>query len=161
VIPPATKPFDTVKQQVAEDWTRDQRRHTEEEAAAKLLAAVKGGQSLADAAAVAGVTVRRTPAVTREAPSEGMPSQLQQVLFGLKPGEPAMVETKDGFVVAVPAEIIEADPKTNPAGFDQVRVMVNRSIATDLATVFADALRARAQPRINQAALDNITGQPQ
>ena len=161
VIPPATKPFDTVKQQVTDDWTRDQRRHTEEEAAAKLLAAVKGGQSLADAAAVAGVTVRRTPSVTREAPEEGMPPQLQQVLFGLKPGEPTMVETPDGFVVAVPAEIVEADPKANPAGFDQVRAAVSRSIATDLASVFADALRARAQPRINQAALDNITGQPQ
>jgi peptidyl-prolyl cis-trans isomerase D len=161
VIPSATKPFDAVKQQVIEDWTRNQRRHTEEEAAAKLLAAVKGGQSLADAAAVAGVTVRRTPLVTRDAPDEGMPAKLQAVLFSLKPGEPTMVETKDGFVVAVPAEIIEADPKANQAGYDQVRVVVNRSIATDLATVFADALRNRAQPRVNQAALDNITGQPQ
>jgi peptidyl-prolyl cis-trans isomerase D len=160
VLPLAAKPFDTVKQQVADDWTRDQRRHSEEEAAAKLLAAVKGGQSLADAAAVAGVTVRRTPQVTREGTQEGMPPQLQQVLFGLKPGEPTMVETNDGFLVAVPAEIVEADPKANPAGFDQVRTVVNRSIATDLATVFADALRTRAQPRINQAALDNITGQP-
>ena len=47
------------------DWTRDAQRHAQEQAAAKLLAAVKGGQSLADAAAVAGVTVRRTPLVAR------------------------------------------------------------------------------------------------
>ena len=60
-----------------------------------------------------------------------------------------------------PAEIVEADPKTDPAGFEQLRTAVTRSIGGDLATVFADALRARAQPRINQAALDNITGQPQ
>ena len=36
-----------------------------------------------------------------------------------------------------------------------------RSVGADLATVFADALRARAQPRINQSVLDNVTGQQQ
>lgn len=161
IIPPAVKPYDAVKQQVTDDWTQAQRRRAEEAAAARLLTAVKGGQSLADAATVAGVTVRRTPLVTREAKTEGMPAQLAQVLFGLKKGEPTMVETPDGFIVATPAEIAEADPKTDPAGFDQLRTAVVRSIAGDLASVFADALRARAQPRINQAALDNIVGQSQ
>ena len=71
VTPPAVKPFDAVKEQVAADWTRDAQRHAQEQAAAKLLAAVKGGQSLADAAAVAGVTVRRTPLVTRGAARRG------------------------------------------------------------------------------------------
>lgn len=161
VIPPAEKPFDTVKQQVTADWTHDAQRHAEEAAAAKLLTAVKGGQSLADAAAVAGVTVRRTPEVARGSKTEGMPPQLQQALFGLKPGEPTMVETPDGFVVGVPAQIEEANPAANPAGFDQLRAAVNRSIATDLSSVLADALRARANPRINQSVLDRITGQPQ
>lgn len=161
VIPPAEKPFDTVKQQVTTDWTRNAQRHSEEEAAAKLLTAVKGSQSLADAAAVAGVTVRRTPEVTRGSTTEGMPAQLLQILFTLKPGEPTMVETPDGFIVAVPAQIEEADPAANPAGFDQVRAVVNRSIATDLSSVFSDALRDRAHPRINQSVLDSITGQPQ
>lgn len=161
VIPPAAKPYDTVKEQVAADWTHDAQRHEEEQAAAKLLASVKGGQSLADAAAVAGVTVRRSPLVTRDATDGAVPTQLQQVLFGLKKGEPAMVETADGFVVAVLADVVEADPKADPAGYGQARVMVARSIASDLATTFADALRARAQPRINQPVLDSITGQQQ
>ena len=121
VTPPAVKPFDAVKDQVAADWTHDAQRHAQEQAAAKLLAAVKGGQSLADAAAVAGVTVRRTPLVTRGDTAEGMPPQLEQLLFSLKQGEPTMVETADGFIVAVPAEIVEADPKADPAGYGQVR----------------------------------------
>jgi len=65
IMPPAPKPFDEVKQQVTEDWTADQQRHAAEAKAAKLLTALKGGQSLADAAAVAGVAVNRTPEVTR------------------------------------------------------------------------------------------------
>jgi hypothetical protein len=40
-----------------------------------------------------------------------------------------------------------------------VREVVARSIGNDLANTFADALRTRARPRINQAVLDNVTGQ--
>jgi peptidyl-prolyl cis-trans isomerase D len=159
VLPPAVKPFDSVKEQVTTDWTRDAQRHAQEQAAAKLLTALKGGQSLADAAAVAGVTVRRTPLITRGGTAEGIPPQLAQVLFGLKPGEPTMVETTDGFVVAVPAEIIEADPKSDPTGYGQVREAVTRSISSDIANVFADALRTRAAPSINQPIVDNVIGQ--
>ena len=161
VTPPAVKPFDDVKQQVENDWMRDWQRHAQEQAAAKLLSAVKAGQPLADAAAVAGVTVRRTPLVTRGASTEGMPPQLEQVLFSLKPGEPTMVETGDGFIVAVPAEIVRADPKADPAGYAEIRQTVARSIGNDLASTFAEALRDRAKPRINQTVLDNITGQQQ
>jgi peptidyl-prolyl cis-trans isomerase D len=161
MTPPEVKPFDVVKEQVAADWTHETQRHAQEQAAAKLVAAVKGGQSLADAAAVAGVTVRRTPLVTRGATVEGMPQQLEQPLFTLKQGEPTMVETGGGFVVAVPAEIVEADPKADPTGYGQVRQAVTQSIGSDLASVFSDALRERAQPRINQSALDNVTGQQQ
>ncbi len=159
VTPPAEKPFDEVKQQVTADWTRDARRHAQEQAAAKLLAAVKGGQSLADAATVAGVTVRRTALVTRDATVEGVPPQLAQALFSLKPGEPTMGESGDEFIVAVPAEIVEADPKGDPAGYAQVREAVARSSANDLAAIFADALRERAQPQINQPVVDSVTGQ--
>jgi peptidyl-prolyl cis-trans isomerase D len=158
ITPPAVKPFDTVQQQVAADWTKDARRHQQEQAAAKLLAAVKGGQSLADAATVAGVTVRRTPLVTRGATAEGVPQQLAGPLFALKQDEPTMVETPEGFIVAVLGEIVEADPKADPAGYAQVRQAVARSVGGDLAGVFAEALRARAAPRINQSVLDNITG---
>lgn len=159
VDPPSVKPFDAVKDQVTADWTHDAERHAQEQAAAKLLAAVKGGQSLADAATVAGVTVRRTPLVTRAGGVEGMPPQLATVLFGLKRGEPTMVEANDSFIVAVPAEILDTDPKADPTGYEQVRQVIARSIGTDLATVFADALRARATPQINQSVLDNVTGQ--
>jgi len=160
VLPPSVKSFDTVRDQLASDWTRDAQRHAQEQAAAKLLATVKGGRSLADAAAVAGATVRRTALITRGGATEGVPAQLAQALFTMKPGEATMVETNDGFIVAVPAETIDTDPKDDPTGYGQVRQVVTRSVGADLATVFADALRTRAEPRINQPVLDTVTGQP-
>jgi hypothetical protein len=62
-------------------------------------------------------------------------------------------------VVAVPAEIVDTEPKDDPTGYGQVRDVVARSISNDIAGVFAEALRTRAQPRINQPVVDNVTGQ--
>lgn len=156
VIPPGQKPFEDVRQRVEDDWIADQQRREAETAAAAMLAALKGGQSFADAATVAGVQVHRTPLVTRSQAAEGMPAELQRVLFGLKPGEPTMVETPEAFIVAQPADIIEPDAKADPAGYDQARQAMTRSVANDLTTVFTDALRQRASVQINQPNFDSI-----
>jgi peptidyl-prolyl cis-trans isomerase D len=155
IATPGEKPFDSVKQQVEEDWTQDQQRHTQEQAAAAMLGSVKGGRSFSDAATVAGVTPHITPAVTRQG-GEGMPPELLRVLFSLKPGEPTMVETAEGFIVAVPAEIIEPDAKADPTGYGQARQAINRSVASDVANVFTEAVREHANPRINQVNVDQI-----
>ena len=159
VIPPSEKPFDQVKDQVAADWTREARVQEQEKVAAGMLAAVRGGETLADAAAKAGRSVRATPPVSRDSQSEQVPSQLQRVLFGLKPGEPTMVETPDAFLVAVLNKVETPDPKAEQARFDAVREVLTRSTQTDLAQGFADALRARAEPRINQAVFDSFVQQ--
>ncbi len=150
IVPPAAKPYDSVKQQVTEDWTADQQRHAAEEKAAKVLTAIKGGQTIADASAVAGVPVSRTPQVTRGAATEEVPGELANILFGLKPGEPAMVATPTMFIVAVPAQIDTPNPSVDPGGYEQLRTAVSRSIGGDITSIFAEAVRERANPRINQ-----------
>ena len=159
VVPPAPKPFAEVKDTVLADWTHDQQRHTQETAAAKLLDAVRHGQTLADAAAVAGVTVTRTPLTGRDQPVSGMPPELLRTLFDLKPGEPTMVERSDGFVVAVPAEIVTPDPKSDPTGYNQIVEVLTKALGQDVDEIFVQTLRERAQPRINQQNLDSLSGQ--
>jgi peptidyl-prolyl cis-trans isomerase D len=94
--------------------------------------------------------------VTRAEPDPAMPQEVQQVLFGLKRGEPTMVENADGFLIATPVEIVAPDPAADKAGYDQLRAAVARTVSSDLASVFAEALRLRASPRINQANVDQI-----
>ena len=156
VTPPAAKPFDTVKDQVREDWVHDAQRHAQEVAAARLFTAVKGGQSLADAAVIAGVQTRKLPPVGRDGGVEGVPAPLVQPLFGMKKGEATMVETPDAFMVAVLADIQEPDPKSDPVGYAQVKEALSRSIGNDAETVYVTALRERAKPRINTRLLDSI-----
>jgi peptidyl-prolyl cis-trans isomerase D len=159
-IPPAVKPYDQVKQQVAADWKAHQLRQAANEAAAKMLTAVKGGQPFAAAAAAAGMPVWHTPLATREAAPQDMPAPLAQVLFGLKKDQPTMVETDKSFIVAVPANIDDPIPAADPGGYAVVRQALDRSVGNDISTVFADAVRNRANPKINQANYDSVV-QPQ
>ena len=156
VTPPAVKPFDQVQDQVKLDWRRDAIRHEQEEAAAKILAAVKGGQSLEDAALKAGVTVRRLPAVGRKGEVEGVPPQLVQPLFSLKKGEPTMVETPSGFVVAVLTDIQRPDPGADSSAYSEVREQLRRSIGDDLENIYVAAIRTRDNPRINRQMVESL-----
>jgi peptidyl-prolyl cis-trans isomerase D len=156
IIPPAVEPFDEVREKVLADWTANQIQRVQDAASTKLRFAIDKGQSIADAALVAGATVHRTPLVDRSSPVEGMPAALQRVLFGLKKGEAAQVQTPDGFVVAVPAEIQIPEPQQQPEVFANLRARLSRETADDLQQVFADALRARANPRINPTVLDQF-----
>ena len=90
------------------------------------------------------------------AQGSSMPPELQQVLFGLKKNEPTMVETAQGFIVAVAVEIIVPDPKDDEAAFNKMRLELSRNIGNDFTTVFQDAVRLRANPQINQANFNQI-----
>ncbi len=156
ITPPHEKPFADVKDEVVANWTEAAKQNAAEEQASKMLAAVEGGQSLTDAATVAGVTVRETPLATRNGNAEGMPAALQHVLFSLKPKEPTMVQANDEFVVAVPDKIEIPQPAQDRTAYDAVSAALQRSLTTDIGTGFAKALRERANPRINQPVFDSF-----
>jgi peptidyl-prolyl cis-trans isomerase D len=156
IIPPGKKPFDAVKDQVADDWKQDQRRRFEDKAATAMMVAVQGGQSFSDAATVAGVTPKVSPAVTRNESNPDIPPLLQRVLFGMKKGEATMVETPEGFVVGQLVEVVKPNPAADKAGYDQARDAVTKSIDNDMASVFIDAVRQHAKPQISQQAFDSV-----
>lgn len=159
ITPPTPRPFAEVAERVRADWTRDAIRHAQEEKAAAILAAVKAGKPLAEAAA--GLVVRHLPPTGRAAPAEGVPAELVKPLFALKQGEPTMVETPDGFIVAVLREVQTPDPAADPIGYGQVRDGLVRAIANDMENVFATAVRERASPRVNRQALESLTRSPE
>ncbi len=157
VMPPAPRPYEEVAEAVLADWTAAAIRRTQEEAAAKILEALKGGQSLADAAVIADLPVRRLPEISRGArPADEVPLQLVVPLFDLKLGEATMVETVDGFAVAVLAEIQPATPDADPIGFGQVRDALGAAIGDDVQAALTAGLRARAKPQVNRVMVDRI-----
>lgn len=156
IIPPGQQPFDEVKDKVERDWTADQQRREAEQAATAMLVALKGGQSFQDAATVAGVQVHQTPLVTRSQTADGVPAELQRVMFGLKKGEPTMLEVPEGFLVAELADAVEPDPKTDQVDFDRVRQALKQSVAADLQSLYLESLRQRASVRIDEKNFNSI-----
>ena len=156
IVPPGLKQLADIRESVADDLKRDRQRRTQEEIAARILAAVRGGQSLEDAATVANVTFVRTPPTGRAEPAAGVPRELVAPLFGLKKGEATMVETAEAFLVGVAADIIVADPAADGPGYTRTRAALAESLGGDTDTSFVTAVRTRAQPRINQKLLDNF-----
>jgi peptidyl-prolyl cis-trans isomerase D len=156
ITPPANKPYDEVAAQMREEWLADARKHAADAKATGVLVAVQGGESLATAAAQAGLTVRRTVQTEREHPAEGVPSQLVKPLFSLKPKEATMVETSEAFLVAVPAEIVVPDPATDRTGYTQTREQLQEAMAHDAETSFVAALRDRDGLQVNAQVVQSI-----
>lgn len=157
IVAPAPKPQAAVADKLRADWIADARRTEQNEAATAIMTAVKSGQDLA--AAAAGREVRTLEPASRIAPARDMPAQLLAPLFTLKQGEPTMVETPSGFVVAVLTKIAEADPAADPIGYGQIRDALSRALGDDVEITLATAVRERATPRINRTQIDNMLRQ--
>ncbi len=160
INPPALKPFAGVRDEVLAAWTADARRRAQEERAAGLLAAVKAGQKLTEAAAAARLGAREIGGITRQPQQlQTIPPELRMPLFDLPLGDATMVETRDGFVVAQVTEITAPDPAADAAALARVASETAQSIAQDLETQYIGALRARAGVRVNQRMLE-LLAQP-
>jgi peptidyl-prolyl cis-trans isomerase D len=156
IAPPTPRPMAEIAPQIRADWTKDAIRHAREEQAAAMLAAIKSGKTLAAAAVDANLTPVTLPPVGRASPAPGVPLQLIEPLFSLKAGEPTMIETEDGFMVATLAEIRPANAAADPIGYGQVRDALTRSMGDDLQAALAFAVRDRASPKINRTLADRI-----
>ncbi len=156
IAPPTTRPYADVAASVRQDWERDAKRHSQEVVAAAILGAVKSGQTLQDAAAAQHQAVTQLPPVGREAPPPGVAPELAGTLFRVKPGEPTMVETPQGFVVAVLSAITTPDPANDAAGVAQIRDQIAKQIASDIETSLIVSVRNAANPRINSGLLNTM-----
>lgn len=159
VIAPALRPFETVEAAVREAYVADARRREAEARAAALLAAIRGGKSVAEAAGEAGLTVQTIGPFTRDPAQAGeLPTELVAPLFEAKQGDATMVETRDGFAVARLTEIIPFDPASDANAMARVRTGIEQSMQDELEAQFSNALRGRANVRVNTEMLNQVTG---
>jgi peptidyl-prolyl cis-trans isomerase D len=160
VVPPALKPLDSIEDDVRLAFLTEARRRFQEERAAALLAAMRGGQTLEQAAEAAGIPSQRLGPFGRRpepgAPGLTVPPELLPILFGIGVNQPAMVPTRAGFAVAQLLEIVEPDAAAMAEALGNARRTVQAQMADDLEGQFAAALRARAAPRINPGLMQQV-----
>ena len=158
VTPPQLRPFAEVEQELRRAVMADARRRFTETRAAGLLAAQRGGKTLVEAAQELGLISTRTAPFGRD-PAQGspVPPELLPPLFEAKRGEATMAEIRGGFAVASVAEILRLDPTSDPLGMGRVRVEIEQAVGDDLEQQFQAALRVRANVRINERVLEQVT----
>ena len=159
ITPPSTKPFDLVHAKVLADWQQDQIHHATEEQAAKMLATIKAGQSITNAAWGSGQQVIRSPALRRNQPVKGVPAEMTQLIFTLKPNEATMVETNVGFMVAQLATVTKPVAADHPSELQDVRKGLRKALGDDYLVSYATAVRDAAHPTVNAAAMEHFTKQ--
>ncbi|WP_160934955.1 peptidylprolyl isomerase [Teichococcus coralli] len=158
VVPTALRPFEQVEAQVREAWTADARRRVQEEQAAALLTAVKGGKPLAEAAREAGFPVQRIGPFGRQPqPSTPLPAELLRPVFDTPPDQATMAGTPEGFAVAQPVQVVPFNPDSDPLALGRVRDAVEQAMLNDLEGQYLDALRAQAEISYNEALLGQVT----
>ncbi len=157
VIPPALRPFESVEQEVRAAWTTDAKRRAQEERAAALLAATRGGKPLAEAAKEAGLGSREVGGLQRDQrQNAAVPQEILAPVFELKLQEATMAPTRDGFAVAQLLEVTRPDPDAQPDALRSLRSQVEQAMAQDLETQWLTALRARSDVRVNPRLVDNL-----
>lgn len=154
--PPALRPLDAVRDDVAAAWIAEERMRLAGEKAAAIAAAINEGQVPADIATTNGLVIATSKPVTR---SEGdgvasLPAAVTATLFTLQPGQATSGPVPTGHVVAILTEVQAADPAAEADIYDNLATRLETDVATDLLNSMANSLRERYPVEINQTMLE-------
>ena len=163
VTPAAAQPLATVRPRVVAEWRMVERMKKAEAVARELVAAVKAGKPLADAARATGlpptspVKVRRA-SIMREGAQVPPPIRM---LFSVPRGEARALAlpTGEGFFV-VATEAIETVAGADTAMLEAAtRAEISQSANLELATSFAQAVRDHIGVKYNHAVIEQVRKQ--
>ncbi len=163
VVPAALKPFEQVQDQVRAAYIADARKRSQEEKAAALLGAVRGGKSLADAAREAGLQAHRMGPFARQPdpqtadPRSTPPAAILAPLFATARNEATMAQAGDAFVVGQVIDILRINPDSDPLALGTVRSEVEQAMLNDLEAQYLEALRRGATVTYNPTLMQQVT----
>lgn len=162
VTPPALIPLAEVREQVREAVIAEARRRFQEERAAALLAAVRGGTALAEAARAIGANPEEIGPFGRQ-PGGGnpMPREVLAPAFELRGTDATMVQLPRSFAVVQLLSVIPADATAAGEALATLRGQAAQAMAEDLEVQYQAALRSRADVRINPRLVQQIAGSGQ
>ena len=158
VTPPAPKPFESIRNEIAAAWKAERRAERAKETADLMASSLKGGSDPAALAAEKGaVFVTSTPfSRSGEGFPDTLPKALLAAVFNVQPGEPVVVRGQDASYVARPKTVVAADPGTDQAGLTSLREELARAQGVDLLSQLTQALRQQHPVMVNNRALEDL-----
>ncbi len=151
-VPSALRPVNEVKDEIIADWQAGKQREAAEARALTIVEKIENGGSLIEIAVAEGLEATGSNPFNRR--GEGADSKLVTPLlvsdiFKLQPGQAAMVETGDGFVVAQ----LKSIKPVGPSDTKDMAILLGNQITGDILRQLDDALRQEFKVDIDQAAL--------
>jgi peptidyl-prolyl cis-trans isomerase D len=134
------------------------KQHEAAEAKAKEIAEKAKTGDLETEAKALGLEVKKSASFTRGKgdPANGIDSGLAVSLFGVKLGETAIGDGKDGPTVAKVTAITPPDPKAHPDDVATLTQGISNQIRNDLAAQFSEALRQEIKPQVNEDVINSL-----
>jgi peptidyl-prolyl cis-trans isomerase D len=155
VTPSSVRPLDDVRPQLVAAWTARERTRLLRELGETIAAAVREGQSFAQATRNFRTIVRSSPVTRDEAgqiPANGFGAQI----FAASEGDTLSgVRLDNGAVyVAIVEHINRVDPNANPQALEAARAQVQEGVAQSFAEAIQLDVVARANVRRNETLLN-------
>ena len=158
IDPARERRFDEVKDEVAATWKDDEIARRLTDKATEIVATIKGGQSIEDAAKALGLEMKRDDKVRRTAVST-LPQGAVARVFGLPVGEVASAtgEGQSRIVFKILDSVVppmEADSDVMKGLTEQLR----SAMTEDVISQYLAALQSQTKVEINEAAVRAATG---
>lgn len=154
VIPPAARPFESVRERLLQQWQKQELEALAFEKADELAERLRDGESLEAVAESEGLEVQQTEELLRSA-AEPSPAFVEQ-LFEVAPGEVFVTAGAQGALVAVAREIQSPDPSAAPEQLARVGEQAAAAQKRDMELLYRQALERRYQVQINRARIDDV-----
>ncbi|MDX2289685.1 MAG: SurA N-terminal domain-containing protein [Hyphomicrobiaceae bacterium] len=159
--PAAERPFEEVKQETKEIWTRTERRRRLSELASKLAERLRAGEDFAKVAEEVGGKAQTTLPVTRTAIPEGLTQSALSQAFVLPKGGVGHAETADGTSrVLLRVDDVRAPSDLTKEQRDALRQELRQDMRADQISAYIAALQDRLGVSVNQQAFDRLMGAP-
>jgi peptidyl-prolyl cis-trans isomerase D len=159
ITPSALRPLDGVKEQVAKDWTDEERGKLAKAEAEKLLAEAKAGKSLEEIAKPGGYAVRKSKPISRGEGSGASPGAMEERVFAVKPGEAAVAQSREGYaVIKVDAAKDERTDDEKKKAREEFEKALRQAYEQDFLASYTAYLRAQYPTKIEQATIDQLLG---
>jgi peptidyl-prolyl cis-trans isomerase D len=160
VTPSHERKLEEIKPQVEASWRDDQVSQTLQKKADDLLAKIKGGATLEQAASEAGVTVQKAIDLQRGRAAPNVPASVVDDVFKTaKDGTGTATGTSDTqrFVYRV-TQVTDPALDANAVTAQQVKSVLANSYSDDLVGEYLARLESDYKVSINQSALNQVVG---
>lgn len=154
---PTLRPFDEVRDQVAEAWRSQRRQELIMQQAEQMAERVQEAGGFTDDMPEPQVAENRT----RRDVVKGAPQGFVDEVFAMEAGTAMTVDSPEGAIVVFLREVTEADPESDSvaAQREAVAQRATQGIAQDVYDVFAQALQRQTEVQIDQGAVRSVQNQ--